>query len=249
MTNEEKILARLEELTEEVREAKRAVRPYVELKQELEPLIRDMVLSSISGLGGMDRRFSVEALGEMLGQLLVSANSLTEGLRMLGRLMEFKKDFEPFSKEIFQETVAFLQEATKGFEPEALRNLLKEFVLNIGNQADALRMLGALMDFKRDAASLSKLAFDDVVVRLECLQQKGVFSAFEQVLEVTERMGARLQTVDLAGAQPVRGVFGMMSALRRPEGQEGLGGLVELATVMTALKQPPAVAVCRTANS
>ena len=120
MTNEEKILAHLEELTEELRETKRAIRPYVELKQEMEPLIHDMVLSAISRLGGLDKRFNVEALGEMLGQLLVSADSITEGLRMLNRFMEFKKDFEPFTKDIFHETVVFLQETTKGFDPEAL---------------------------------------------------------------------------------------------------------------------------------
>ena len=43
MTNEEKILARLDELTEEVRQAKEAIRPYVELKQEMEPLINSVV--------------------------------------------------------------------------------------------------------------------------------------------------------------------------------------------------------------
>ena len=238
MTNEEKILAHLEELTEELRETKRAIRPYVELKQEMEPLIHDMVLSAISRLGGLDKRFNVEALGEMLGQLLVSAGSITEGLRMLNRFMEFKKDFEPFTKDIFHETVVFLQETTKGFDPENLSQLLKEFINNIGNLAEALRMLGSLMDFKRDASTLSKLSFDDMVHRLESLKQKGVFSAFEQVLDVTERMGTRLQSVDLSRAQPVRGVFGMMAALRRPEVQEGLGVLVELATVMTALKEP-----------
>jgi uncharacterized protein YjgD (DUF1641 family) len=238
MTNEEKILAHLEELTEELRETKRAIRPYVELKQEMEPLIHDMVLSAISRLGGLDKRFNVEALGEMLGQFLVSPNSITEGLRMLNRFMEFKKDFEPFTKDIFHETVVFLQETTKGFDPETLGQLLKEFINNIGNLAEALRMLGSLMDFKRDASTLSKLAFDDIVGRLESLKQKGVFSAFEQVLDVTERMGTRLQSVDLSRAQPVRGVFGMMAALRRPEVQEGLGVLVELATVMTALKEP-----------
>jgi uncharacterized protein YjgD (DUF1641 family) len=238
MTNEEKILAHLEELTEELRETKRAIRPYVELKQEMEPLIHDMVLSTISRLGGLDKRFNVEALGEMLGQLLVSADSITEGLRMLNRFMEFKKDFEPFTKDIFHETVVFLQETTKGFDPDTLGQLLKEFINNIGNLAEALRMLGSLMDFKRDASTLSKLAFDDMVGRLESLKQKGVFSAFEQVLDVTERMGTRLQSVDLSRAQPVRGVFGMMAALKRPEVQEGLGVLIELATVMTALKEP-----------
>jgi hypothetical protein len=239
MTNEEKILTHLEELTEELRETKRAIRPYVELKQELEPLIHDMVLSAISRLGGLDKRFNVESLGEMLGQLLVSADSIAEGLRMLNRFMEFKKDFEPFSKEIFHETVVFLQATTKGFDQEALGQLLKEFINNIGNLAEGLRMLGSLMDFKRDASNLAKPAFDDMVGRLESLKQKGVFSAFEQVLDVTEKMGTRLQSVDLSQAQPVRGIFGMMAALKRPEVQEGLGVLVELATVMAVLKEPP----------
>ncbi len=237
MTNEEKILARLEELTEELRETKRAIRPYVELKQELEPLIHDMVLSAISRLGGPDKHCNVDALGEMLGQLMVSADSIAEGLRMLNRFIEFRKDFEPFTKDIFHETVVFLQETTKGFDPEALGQLLKEFINNIGNLAEGLRMLGSLMDFKRDASNLAKPAFDDMVGRLESLKQKGVFSAFEQVLDVTEKMGTRLQSVDLSQAQPIRGIFGMMAALKRPEVQEGLGVLVELATVMTVLKE------------
>ncbi len=238
MTNEEKILAHLEALTEELRETKRAIRPYVELKQELEPLMHDMVLSAIGRLGGLDKRFNVESLGEMLGQLLVSADSIAEGLRMLNRFMEFRKDFEPFTKDIFHETVMFLQETTKGFDPEALGRLLKEFINNIGNMAEGLRILGSLMDLKRDASALAKPAFDEMVDRLESLKQKGVFSAFDQVLDVTERMGTRLQSVDLSQAQPVRGIFGMMAALKRPEVQEGLGVLVELATVISVLKEP-----------
>ena len=238
MTNEEKILAHLETLTEELRETKRAIRPYVELKQELEPLMHDMVLSAIGRLGGLDKRFNVESLGEMLGQLLVSADSIAEGLRMLNRFMEFRKDFEPFTKDIFHETVMFLQETTKGFDPDALGRLLKEFINNIGNMAEGLRILGSLMDLKRDASALAKPAFDEMVDRLESLKQKGVFSAFDQVLDVTERMGTRLQSVDLSQAQPVRGIFGMMAALKRPEVQEGLGVLVELATVISVLKEP-----------
>ncbi len=104
--------------------------------------------------------------------------------------------------------------------------------------ADALGMFGSMMELKRDASTLAKPAFDEAVDRLESLKRKGVFSAFEQVLDVTERMGSRLQSVDLTRAQPVRGIFGMMAALKRPEVQEGLGVLVELATVMAVLKEP-----------
>lgn len=49
-----------------------------------------------------------------------------------------------------------------------------------------------------------------------------------------------MQQVDFEKIEPIRGIWGMMSAMKRPEVQEGLGILVELSTVMTALKQAPA---------
>jgi len=246
MTNEEKILARLDELTAEIREAKRAIRPYVELKEELTPLVNDLVLEATAKLGGLERRFSLEDLGDMLGQLLVSARALADAMESLRRLMEFKKDFEPYSKELFSALVEQLQTTLQGFEPERLQELLKQFVVHMGNLADGLRMLGAMMELKQDAASLSKQAFNEAVARLECMQQHGVFSGMAQVLDMTQRLGARMQEIDFEKVEPVKGVFGMMAALRRPEVQEGLGVLLELATVMSALKQPTsAVQECR----
>jgi uncharacterized protein YjgD (DUF1641 family) len=244
MTNEEKILARLDELTEEVRAAKAAIRPYVELKQEMEPLVNDMVICAIDKLSGLDRRFEAEDVVEMIGQLLISSKSLTDALQSLNRFMEFKKDFEPYSKEMFRELVEQLQTTLHGFEPEKLQELLKQFIVNMGNLADGLKMLGSVMEMKTDAAMLSKLAFNDAIERLECLKQRGVFDAFEQVLAVTERVGGRMQEIDFDNTRPVRGVFGMMAALRRPEVQEGLGVLIELATVMTALKEQPGSRPC-----
>jgi len=105
MTNEEKILARLDELTMEVREAKQAIRPYVELKKDLEPLFNDMFISTISKLSGLDRRFDLEDVGEMVGQTLISSKNISEALNSLNKFMEFKEDFEPYSKDIFKELV------------------------------------------------------------------------------------------------------------------------------------------------
>ncbi len=244
MTNEEKILARLDELTAEVREAKQAIRPYVEFKQDMEPLINDMVISGIGKLSGLDRRFEMEDVGDMIGQLLISSKSLAEALKSLNKLMEFKKDFEPYSKEMFKGLVDQLQSTLHGFEPENLQELLRQFIVNMGNMADGLQMLGSIMEMKKDANGLSKLAFNDAVERLECLKQRGVFEAFEQVLGMTERVGTKMQQVDFQQVEPIRGIFGMMAAMKRPEVQEGLGVLIELSTVMTALKQDPAVGSC-----
>ncbi len=249
MTNEEKILARLDELTEEVRQAKEAIRPYAELKQEMEPIINDMVIAAIDKLGGLDRRFESEDVVDMIGQLMISSKSISEALRSLNRFMEFKRDFEPYSKEMFSALIDQLQTTLHGFEPEKLNDLLKQFVVNLGSMAEGLKILGSIMEMRQDAGMLSKLAFNEAVERLECLKQRGVFDAFEQVLAVTERVGSRMQDVNFNEIQPIRGVFGMISALRRPEVQEGLGVLIELSTVMTALKQEPESIHCRANNA
>ncbi len=237
MTNEEKILARLDELTEEVREAKQAIRPYVELKQEMEPLINDMVISAIGKLSGLDRRFELEDVGDMIGQLLISSKNMTEALKSLNKIIEFKNDFEPYSKDLFKELTEQLQKSLHGFDPGSLQELIHQFVVNMGNMAEGLKMLGSLMDMKKDASTLSKQAFNDSIERLELLKKRGTFEALEQVLSMTERVGNRMQQVDLEKSEPIRGIWGMMSAMKRPEVQEGLGILVELSTVMTALKQ------------
>jgi len=249
MTNEEKILARLDELTLEVREAKEAIRPYVELKKEMEPLVNDMVISTISKMSGLDRRFDMEDVGDMVGQTLIASKNISEALNSLNKFMEFKKDFEPHSKAMFKELVEQLQTTLQGFEPENLQELLKQFISNMGNMADGLKMLGSVMEMKKDANGLTKLAFNDIVERLECLKQRGVFEAFEQVLGITERVGSKMQGVDFEKIEPVRGIFGMMSAMKRPEVQEGLGVLIELSTVMTALKTSPESAGCSTSKA
>ena len=239
MTNEEKILARLDELTTEIREAKQAIQPYVELKQDMEPLINDMMINAIGKLSGLDRRFDLEDVGDMIGQLLISSKNITEALKYLNKIMEFKKDFEPYSKDLFKELTEQLQQSLHGFEPGNLQELIRQFIVNMGNMAEGLKMLGSLMDMKKDAGTLSKLAFNDSIERLERLKQRGTFETFEQVLGITERVGNKMQQVDFEKIQPIRGIWGMMSAMKRPEVQEGLGILVELSTVMTALKQEP----------
>jgi|GEM_PF-1048652 len=244
MTNEEKIIARLDELTLEVREAKQAIRPYVELKKELEPLINDMVISAIGNMSGLDRRFDLEDVGEMVGKTLVSSQNISEALNSLNKFMEFKKDFEPMSRDIFKELVEQLQSTLQGFDPENLQELLKQFIANMGNMADGLKILGSLIEMKKDANGLSKLAFNDAVERMECLKQRGVFAAFEQLLRITERIGAKMKGVDFEQIEPIRGIFGMMAAMKRPEVQEGLGVLIELSTVMSALKNKAPSEVC-----
>lgn len=238
MTNEEKILARLDELTEEVREAKRAVRPYVELRQELEPLIHSMVMEATARLSGLDKRVDLEEVSEMVGQSLASSRNIADALKTLDRMMDFKKDFEPLTKAIFHEMTLRLQAAFQGFDGENLQELIRQFIVNMGNMAELMKMLSSMMDMKRDAALLSGPIFNDLIERLDSLKHRGLFDDFERMLEIGERVSSKMKAIDLADAKPVTGFFGMRAALKRKEVQEGLGVLIELATVAAALKPP-----------
>ncbi len=238
MTNEEKILARLDELTEEVREAKRAVRPYVELKQELEPLIHSMVHEATARLSGLDKNVDLEEVGDMVGQSLASSKNIAEALKTLNSIMDFKRDFEPHSKDMFQEAMLQLQTALHGFEGENLQDLIRQFVVNMGNMAEMMKMLSSVLDLKHDITQLSGPVVDDMVERLDTLKKRGLFDDFGQMMDIGERVSTRVKAINLDEVKPVTGVFGMMSALKRPEVQEGMGILMELAAVMSVLKEP-----------
>ncbi|WP_446010036.1 DUF1641 domain-containing protein [Candidatus Electrothrix sp.] len=242
MTNEEKILARLDELTEEVREAKRAVRPYAELKQELEPLVHSMVHEATARLSGLDKNVDLEDVGEMVGQSLASSKNITEALKSLNSIMDFKRDFEPYGNDMFQELALRLHTALQGFDGENLQELLRQFIVNMGNMAEMMKLLSSFMDMRRDVAELSGPVVDEMVERLEALKQRGLFDDFSQMMEIGERVSTRVKAIDLDEVKPVKGVFGMMSAMKRPEVQEGLGILMELAAVMSVLKKPQAEA-------
>ena len=238
MTNEEKILARLDELTEEVREAKRAVRPYVELKQELEPLVHSMVHEATSRLSGLDKNVELEDVGDMVGQSLASSSNIAEALKTLNSIMEFKRDFEPHGKDMFHEMTLRLQTALQGFEGENLQELIRQFIVNMGNMGEMMKLLSSFMDMKRDVAQLSGPVVDDIIERLDSFKKRGFFDDFAQMLEIGERVSTRVKAIDLDEVKPVTGIFGMLSAMKRPEVQEGMGILLELAAVMSVLKQP-----------
>jgi hypothetical protein len=238
MTNEEKILARLDELTEEVREAKQAVRPYVELKQELEPLVHSMVQEATARLDGLNKNVELEDVGEMVGQSLASSANIAEAVKTLNKVMDFKRDFEPYGHDMFHELTRRLHTALHGFEGEDLQELLRQFILNMGNMAEMMKLLSSFMDMRRDVAELSGPVFDDMIERLESLKQQGLFEDFERMIEIGERVSSRVKAINFDEVKPVKGVFGMMSALKRPEVQEGMGILMELAAVMSVLKQP-----------
>ncbi len=238
MTNEEKILERLDELSQEIKDAKKAIKPYIELKEDLQPIINEIFQESIQRFEGLGRNFNVEDVADMIGQLLASSKNLSEAMKSLNRFMDFKNDFTPLFKEMFAESVQILDIPGNGFHLTDLQQVTKEFLLNLKNIAEMLKMVNSAMEFKNDFAGLAKPAFNEIVQRLDNLKQKGVFNAFEELLAILERVGDKLTEIDFNNVKPVKGIMGLMKALKKPEVQEGLGILIEMTKVIPAIKKP-----------
>ena len=239
MTNEEKILEKLNELTEEIKTVKNAVRPYIEFKKEVGPIAKELFAESVSKLDGIDRHFTLEEIGDMLGQVLVSSSNITSGLKTFDQMMELKKDLLPLGQPMLEEAIGALDNATKGFNKSDFQELIKQAALNVGNMAEAIKLVSALVEFKNDVSVISKDALDDLIQKMEVLKQKGFFDSMNELVKIMENVGQSLLKKDLGKAKPIKGVFGLMSALKREDVQNGLGVMVEILSSLSSLKTKP----------
>ena len=107
----------------------------------------------------------------------------------------------------------------------------------MGNMAEMMKQLNSFMDLKRDVAQLSGPVVDDIIERLDGFKKRGLFDDFAQMMDIGEQVSIKMKQIDLSKTKPITGIFGMISALKRPEVQEGLGVLIELSTIASALKQ------------
>ena len=238
MSNEEKILARLDELAADVADFKRAARPYTDLKEDLTPIITQIVTETISKLGGVEHRVDISEVADLIGTTLASSANLKAGVSTLNGLMDLKKDIEPMAKGMMNDCITSLDSVSHGFSTEALGELMKQTVLNLGNLAEGLKTISALMDLKDTAGDFSQQIFNDMIEQLDDLKKRGVLDGLAEMKGMGERLAIKMGELDLSKAKPVTGVFGMMGALKRPEVQEGMGVMLEMASVLSALKKP-----------
>lgn len=236
MTQEEKILARLDELTEALHETRRAARPFQDLKADMEPIIRQVLEEAIHKLG-THYTVSIEDVGHLVGQTLSSSANLAEGLKTLNGLIDLKKDLEPVSKLVFGEAILALDKATHGFNGQDLAHLTQMAILNMGNMAEMMKMLGSVMELKHISDDLAKQALESAIEKLEELKKKGVLDGMVKLGEMGQKMAAKAATLDLSQVKPVTGLFGMLGALKKPEVQKGLGVALELAGLLGALTE------------
>ena len=224
MSMDEKILAALEELKGEVRELRKANEEQAEQLRALQ-----------------QARFvaATEAEQELLAQIAYSSPSLTKWIRSLDQLMELKEDLVPLTKPMLEEIVASLDEVTHTFDFNDFKEVIRQVVLNLPNIAQVIQMMGGVIDLKNETEQIAKDAFEDAIVRLEELKQKGFFDSMQEVVRIMELVGQRTLDLDASQVQPINGLWGLYAAMKKPEVRDGLGVLFELVSVLSVVKTPP----------
>jgi len=228
MKLEDKILQKLDSLSEEVAALKALV------NQQTAPPKEGAVATQVSNLPQ-----NADAQQELLDQIASSSTNLTKLVKTLDQMVELKEDMVPLSKPMLEGVIEALDQATHGFDSAAFKELVRQFVLNLSSLSEAIKMVGGLIEFRNDSAQITKDAFEDTIVRLEGLKQKGFFDAMWELLQMAELIRQKLQGMDMSKTKPIKGVFGLYNVTKQKDFQEGLGILVELVSAVSVLKQKP----------
>ena len=221
MSLEEQILKKLDQLTAEVAELKQAVNQN----------------GGAPASGAQNLPATLEAQQDLQDQIAESSASLAKWVKSLDQMMELKEDLIPLGRPMLEEVIESLDQATHGFDADAFKELIRQFVLNMGSMSEALKMVGGLMELKTDSQDIIKDAFEDAIIQLEVLKQKGFFDAMTKIVQIMELVGQKMLTLDTSKAKPVKGMFGLYSAMKQKEVQEGLGVAMELVSVLSVLKK------------
>jgi exonuclease VII small subunit len=143
------ILEKLDKLTEEVQSLKSGV--LDELKQDLQPIIKQTTPHVTSFLADVDGQYSNDELFTLLRKLLSNLDNFNSALDMMKAGMELKDDVMPIIQQIMPKVTTFLGEVDGQYSNEELVALLRKLLSNMDNFNSALDMMKAGMELKDDA--------------------------------------------------------------------------------------------------
>jgi hypothetical protein len=216
MTNEEKILERLERLEKKIDPIVESAVSIKELKMELAPRVNEAVHYLIKELADIEADFQLEDLIFFIKKALRNINNLNYSMDMLKNLIDFAVMAEPLIKGTVPEVI------------QSLDDLEQSNVFKIANiSIETLKKIGTTYtqeEFQQ---------IGDGLVRLTGLLKN---LTLPESLDLLEKASTLPGSVDLDAAKPV-GPFSMIGAMGNEKVKEGMGVLLELTKGLSAMKK------------
>ena len=216
MTNEELILAKLENLESQIAPLVKTANTMTELKDDLVPLGNHAVQLLINELQEVEAGFQLEDLFLLIKQAMRSVRNLVYALKQLDNVVEFVQDLEPLLKSAVPKAIEYLDDL---------------------EQRGVIRMVKAMMELRAKVASaytpedIEKIG-DGLVATLGLAKS----ISDPRAIEFLGKMAALPSKVDLSESKKV-GPMGLMSAGFNNEVKEGFGVMIELTKAMGKLKE------------
>ncbi len=215
MTNEEKILERLERIEEKITPIVESAASIKELKLELAPRVNEAVLYLIEELADIEADFQLEDLISLCKKALRNIKNINFSMDMLKNIIDFAITAEPLMKKTVPEIILF-------FDDLEQNNVFK--ILDL-----------SLQTLKEIGRSYSEEELQEIangLVRLTGLLKNLTRS---EALELFEKASTLPAVIDLSASKPA-GPFSILWAMGDDRIKQGLGVLLELTKGLSTLK-------------
>lgn len=101
-------------------------------------------------------------------------------------MQAFKDDLTRIGKDIFQAAVEELEDVAPYFNTTDLVHLLKKLLRNVRNINTMLDQMESTRDFLKDALPIGKMAFTDLLQKLDDLDRKGFFQFSKEAVGILD---------------------------------------------------------------
>lgn len=215
MTNEEKILSKLEKIEADMAPMLRFGKNMKELKDDLIPLQNRAFQLMIDELKEVEAGFELDDFLLLMKQMARSTRSFIFALKQMESIIEFVRDMEPLLKSSVPQIIEYLDDLER---------------------KGVIRMYTAMLDVRAKVASAYTAEdieqIGDGVVALLGLAKK---MADPKAIAFLERAAALPASLDLTEVKKI-GPFGLAAAAFDEDVKQGFGVLIELTKAVGKLK-------------
>ncbi len=215
MTNEEKILERLERLEEKITPIAESAASVRELKEELSPRVNEAVQALIVELADVEADFQIEKLLYLCKKVMRNIDNFSVALDMLNNLIDFSINVEPLLKTSVPQVINFLDDL---------------------EQKNVFKMLNVTLDvLKNMSQKYSTKEIEQIGNGLEKLIGTLGNLTDPKAIDLFEKASKIPASVNLEDSKSV-GPVSMLMAMNNSKIKQGLGVLLELTKGLSTLK-------------
>ncbi len=215
MTNEEKILQRLERLEEKITPVAESAAALNELKKELTPRVNEAVQALIVEMADIEADFQMESLVHLIKKIMRNVNNFNFALDMMHNLIDLTKNAEPLLKTTIPQVISFLDEL---------------------EQKNVFKVLNAGIDVMKDIAQKYSSKEIEQISQGFCKLANTISNlTAPEAVDLIEKASKIPAAINLGDSKPA-GAVSMLMAMNDPSVKKGLGVLLELTRGLAALK-------------